>query len=310
MRRDHRLGPVADVERPEDGCEMDLDRAFADAERTADQLVGLALRQQLQHLDLPLGQHVAQVFERLRRDVGAAPARATVAAEVGDTWHSGQDAGRHRGNHHGRHVDAARQHQPHRGQHHLGRIGLGDEAQHAALEHAAHDGRVLVARQHDHRHGRVAAAHFLDMGLAVGAGHVEVDHCEVELVRGLGEEFVHAHHEDELDVGFQLRQLGLDCLDDEPMVVSDQDFHVIPQDIVVNYADSEHTVLRLARQGVLLFERYSSHAVWRRIRQAARIGPCPVGAHPVHRATPPPLFPMEPSAGMTWRASTTAFDIC
>ncbi|MCY1378205.1 hypothetical protein D9M69_658200 [compost metagenome] len=67
------------------------------------------------------------------------------------------------------------------------------------------------------------------MRLAVGAGHVEVDQGQVELVGGAGKQFVDAHRQDELDASSQLRQLGFDRLDDEPVVVGDQNFHGIPQ---------------------------------------------------------------------------------
>jgi hypothetical protein len=67
------------------------------------------------------------------------------------------------------------------------------------------------------------------VGLAVGARHVEIDQGQVELVGCSGKQFVDAHRQDELDAGLELRQLGFDRLDDEPVVVGDQDFHGMSQ---------------------------------------------------------------------------------
>ena len=54
--RQHRFGPVGDVQRLEDRGHVVLHGRLGQIERAADQLVALALHHQRQHVDLPLGQ--------------------------------------------------------------------------------------------------------------------------------------------------------------------------------------------------------------------------------------------------------------
>ena len=75
----------------------------------------------------------------------------------------------------------------------------------------------------------MAAADLVDVGLAVSAGHVEIDQGQIEFIVGAGKQFVDAHGQDEFNAGLELRQLGLDRLDDEPVVVGDQNFHGVSQ---------------------------------------------------------------------------------
>ena len=79
----------------------------------------------------------------------------------------------------------------------------------------------------------MAAPDLVHMGLALGTGHVEIDHGQIDVVGGAGEQFVDAHRQNELDARLDLRQLGLDRLDDEPVVIGDQDFHGRPQRLSV-----------------------------------------------------------------------------
>jgi len=111
----------------------------------------------------------------------------------------------------------------------------------------------------------MALADLVDVGLAVGAGHVEVDQGQVEVVGGSGKQFVDAHRQDEFDAGLQLRQLGFDRLDDEPVVVGDQYFHDVfsPYPSVRSTADAEDTGESPAQQGRRPHQRHRPQAVWR-----------------------------------------------
>ena len=216
-RGDHRLDPVAHVQCAEDRRQVDLDRAFADAEVARDQLVRLALREQAHHVDLAFGQQAAQAVDRMGR-IGLR--RCGFARLPALRLRVRQQQRRD--------VDAAGQHQPDGGQHHVRRVRLGNEAEYAEVDQRTHQLDVLRAGQHDHRQRRRVCAQLGHVLVAVGAGHGDVDQDEVELVRVFGDravELVQVHRHHRFDAGIELGELDFHALDDQAVVVRDEHLH-------------------------------------------------------------------------------------
>ena len=156
-----RLRAVDDVERLEDRRDVRLHRLFGELQLIGDDLVGLALAEALQHLDLALGE---------RHAAGAARAAEPLLPRVADVVEDER-----------RHVELAVEHQPDRRHQRMLAGRFRHVAERALRPAPARVLRVLRGRQHDDGHVGADAAEFGDRRHAAHARHHQVEHDDVEI---------------------------------------------------------------------------------------------------------------------------------
>ena len=166
--RQHRLRARADVERAQHRGDVVLHRLDREVEVARDQLVGLALQQQRQHVGL-----ARREAERLRAAAWlcTSPASAcsrTTRSTLGTVSPSGLSGAGSAAHGHRRHVDAAGHHHVQRLEQRLVAGALGHEAHRAEVDGADHVAAAVGGRHHDHRQRRVLGAELAQHVEAVG----------------------------------------------------------------------------------------------------------------------------------------------
>ena len=200
---------VAYAQRAQHRADVDLDRAFGQIQRAADDLVGHAAQNQPQDVDLPFGQTQAAW-------IGVAGAT--------QRWLPGTQCALGRNGLHG-HVDVTPGNHPQCVHHRVGVQGLGDVPGGAHLQ-ALQDGLAIeIARQHDHRAFGTLTAQRAQGLEPVGIGKLQIEQRQIERAvlaepgQSLGERGGGVHAPVELQIG----QCACHCVTHQRVVVDDQE---------------------------------------------------------------------------------------